>query len=142
VIADDNNIWVIIGPFLGTFVALFAAGIAAWPFYQRRQEAQAAHTERVEAACDAVLGHQVDTNTGRPVFVPGLVHVIPLNGYGIEGVPTIKGAIGEAKAAAESAGTEASDAAAAVREALQAHEDREDLHMAAMSGGGFGGDRT
>jgi hypothetical protein len=104
VIAADTGagLDVVVLTFIGTFAGLLAAGAVLWPIYQRRVSRREAHERRIEATCDAVLGIEADTNLGRQ-FKPGLVHVIPLNGYKRHDIQTVMDRITETKNIAEAA---------------------------------------
>lgn len=130
----------ILGPFLGTFVALVALGAAYWPIYKKHQEeAERRHT-RMDATADAVLGSPIDTNKGIETFQPGLIHLLPLGNHQLLGVPTVMDAVRdanrssqEAKAASERSEVGQEALTESVNQAMVNHERRDDERFADLN---------
>lgn len=97
------SIWDLLFPFIGAVCAIILAGVALWPAYRKRRDASDRRNARIDEACDVTLGVEADPNRGQYVDKPGLVHILPLNGRRLDGVPTVMDGVREAKDAAHAA---------------------------------------
>lgn len=93
----------LVAAFLGAFAGFLAVAVATYPFWRRHREDSQRRNERLDDTADAVLGVPADPDSGRYSAKPGLVHVVPLNGYGLPGVDTVLGKVEEVRKIAVSA---------------------------------------
>lgn len=106
--------------FLGVFFAALLVAVGYYPIHRKRVDEDREHKSRLDRTADLVLGRKADPTQGRYHDEPGLAHVLPINGYRMDGVPTIMERVQSAHGAAEAAAASAHEASKAAEKAAGA----------------------